>query len=105
MDARIMDRRCIVCGRMFRVEVRREKDGRHYKRPRRTCSIACAQLARHRDGASEARRAESAHAAFDAEELRIAKARPAWCSPVRWRIELRRRRDPGYFALFGEAVD
>ncbi len=35
----------------------------------------------------------SAHA----KELRTARARPGWCSAVRWRIELRRRVDAAYY--------
>ena len=35
-------------------------------------------------------------------ELAKARTKPAGCSDVRWRIELRRRRSVSYFSAYGE---
>ena len=38
------------------------------------------------------------------EVLRTIGSRPAWCSPVRWRIECRRRANARWYAAWGDPV-
>jgi len=46
--------------------------------------------------------ANEAIAQFSMKTLSCAKTKPSWCSDIRWRIELRRRKNAFYYRNFGD---
>ena len=93
------DRKCPECGAAFTPQSKTQV----------CCSTEC-QKKRSRRLENESHRRSAAHrkASEDAlkattpvtqEVLMHARKKPRNCSAVRWRIELRRRQNPGYYAL------
>ena len=97
------ERKCPECGAAFLPQSKTQV----------CCSKECQKKRRRRLGnESESRRrarqprdfraALRAATPISTECIMNARRKPANCSAVRWRIELRRRQNPGYYALLNE---
>lgn len=107
------DRKCPECGAAFTPqsktqvccskECQQKRNKRHELESRR-------RRAKHRKSVQDKLKrnprafgaALKATAPVTQEVLMQARKKPANCSAVRWRIELRRRQNPGYYALLNE---
>lgn len=94
---------CEQCGKRFTDDRRRVKFCPGCAKAR--------QRERSRESIKDGKRYHGGIGEFDAwadyspenraETLRKANTKPKWCSDVRWRIELRRRRGGGWYENFG----
>ena len=95
-------RKCPECGAAFtpqsKTQVCCSKECQQ-KRNKRHELESRLRHAKHRKSVQAALKAT---APVTQEVLMHARRKPVNCSAVRWRIELRRRQNPGYYALLNE---